>query len=500
MECLSDIAKGNPWWKHPGAIETDRYVAAWEESGLRWLPPVIDDFVLDRDAVYTLSGPDQIGKTTAVKMLIRALLAGGTRPQNVLYYSCYVVDGARELHDAIREYLKRGGRAKSERTFVFLDEVGIVQRWQMAIRRLWGTGLLKNCTVIATGSRTADLARSAGRLPGRCGGLNGEMDKILHPLSFPEYVALADKALAERIAPVLNGGHGRGRGRGGPLDSLFLGRIAPALRALSRDLDEINLHLDDYAATGGIPWIVDQARGRRAVPEDSYAAYLGMILDGTAAFGRIHEYTVGILEALIGSMGRPVSWSSLAKNAGLPDAAYAESYVSTLEGMSVLSTLRQYDAKSKTAMPGGARKMHFADPFYLHVMRGWIVPAMSYDASQEFLRDEDRRGRVVEGIVAGHLIRMALRRGPRKPWLNANRLSYWGYGPEKEVDFVYNDGHVEVPIEVKFGSRLTGRDLDGITAFKRATGAKNGLVLTRSTLSAGRECLKVPAALFLLLA
>lgn len=72
--------------------------------------------------------------------------------------------------------------------------------------------------------------------------------------------------------------------------------------------------------------------------------------------------------------------------------------------------------------------------------------------------------------------------------------------PGKEADFVYNDGRVEVPIEVKFGRSPNRRDLDGIAAFKKAAGAKNGLVLTRSALSAERECLKVPASLFLLLA
>lgn len=497
MECLSDVAQGNPWWEDPGAIEADRHVAAWKESRLRWLPPVIDDFALDRDAVYTLRGTEQIGKTTAVKLLIRALLARGTRPQNVLFYPCDLVDEARELHDVIRGYLGRDGRAKSERTFVFLDEVANVQRWQMAIKRLWGMGLLKNCTVIATGPRTADLTRPAGRIPGRDGGLDEDMDKILRPLSFLEYVTLADKALAERIAPALNGG----RGRGAHLDSLFRGRIAPALRSLSRDLDEINLHLDDYAASGGVPWIVDQLDGRRAVPEGSYAAYLDMIRGGAAAFGNIHEYVRGMLEALIDSIGRPVSWSSLAKDAGLPNATYARSYVSALVDMSVLSALREYDAKSKTTMPDGAVKVHFDDPFYLHAMHGWIVSTESYRASQEFLRDEDRRGRVVEGIAAGHLTRIALRRGPKRPpFLHENCLSYWGYGPGREVDLVYNDGHVEVPIEVKLGSRLAERDLDGIIAFKEATSAKNGLVLTQSTLSAGRECLEVPAALFLLLA
>lgn len=108
---------------------------------------------------------------------------------------------------------------------------------------------------------------------------------------------------------------------------------------------------------------------------------------------------------------------------------------------------------------------------------------------------------MVEGIVAGHLIRMAFRRSPKKPWfLHTNYLACWRRGPGREVDFVYNDGRVEVPIEVKPRGRLNKRDLDGIISFKKAARAENGLVLTRDSLSAERECLMVPAALFLMLA
>ena len=161
----------------------------------------------------------------------------------------------------------------------------------------------------------------------------------------------------------------------------------------------------------------------------------------------------------------------------------------------------QYNTKSKSTMPGRAKKIHFADPFYLHALHGWIVSTEAHYASQKFLGDVENRGHVVEGIVASHLIRMAFRRSPKKPWfLHSNYLAYWGYGPEKEVDFVYSDGQVEVPIEVKFGGRLTKRDLDGIIAFKKASRAQTGLLLTRDTLSSERECLRVPAALFLLLA
>ncbi len=460
------------------------------------MPSVIDDFTLDKDAVYTLRGARQIGKTTAVKLLIRRLLGKGIRPQNILFYSCDVAGEARGLYDVVREYLRHRDREKSERTFIFLDEVSSVRKWQMAIKRLWDMGLLENCTVIATGSHTIDITRSAERLPGRRGRLNEAMDKVMYPLSFLEYVMLVDEPLAQKIRSALNGGSDRDK----HLDSLFSGRILPALRDLSKDINTLNLHLDDYATSGGIPWIIDQLDNQRAIPEDLYAMYLNLMLDDMASFERKQEIVKGIVTALMDALGWPVSWTSLAKKVGLPNATYALSYVSVLEDMFMLSVIYQYNTKTKSTMPGKDKKIHFADPFYFHTLHGWAVSTEAYYTSKKFLGDAQNMGHIVEGIVSNHLIRMAFRRSPKKPWfLYTNYLTYWRYGPDKEVDFVYNDGSVEVPIEVKFGRNLNARDLDGIIAFKKATGAKNGLILTKSTLSTVRECLKVPVALFLLL-
>ena len=497
LDWLSDLGDENPWWSDPDAIERDQYIVAWEGSRLRWMPSVVDDFTLDKDAVYTLRGARQIGKTTAVKLIIRALLGKGIRSQNILFYSCDITGGARELYDVIREYLRHRQREKSERTFIFLDEISSVRKWQMAIKRLWDVGLLKNCTVIATGSHSVDLTRSAERLPGRRGRLNEAMDKIMHPLSFLEYVMLSDRALAEKIALALDDGRGRDK----LLDSLFSGKIPPGLQSLSGCVEALNLHLGDYATNGGIPLIIEQRDKRRTIPEGSYTAYLNLMLDDVAAFERKQEVVKGIATALIRSIGRPVSWASLARDVGLPNATSALSHASVLEDMFMLSTMYQYNTKTKTTMPGKGKKIHFTDPFYFHALHGWIVGTEAHYASQKFLRDGSNLGHVVEGIVGSHLIRMAFRRSPKKPWfMYTNYLAYWRHGPEKEVDFVYHDGHVEVPIEVKFGRNLNKRDLDGIIAFKKASGARNGLLLARSALSAERECLKVPAALFLLLA
>lgn len=497
MVWASDLDGDNPWWDDPGSIERDKYILAWEQSRVRRLPAVLDDLALDRDAVYTLRGARQIGKTTAAKLLVRRLLADGVSPYNILFYSCDVAGDSRGLYEIIRAYLSHRDRARAERTFILLDEISSVGKWQLAIKRLWDMGSLRNCTIVAAGSHTVGPAHSAARLPGRRGGLDEAMDKIMRPLSFFEYVASVDGNLAKKIRPAAEGGGGRD----GALDAVFSGSISAMLRSLSAELPALNGHLDDYVLSGGIPLVVEKRRGRNAIPEETYAAYLDLVLDDIASFGRKHEAVKGISAALTGSIGRPVSWTSLSKKTGLPSAASAMEYVSLLKEMLMVSIMYQYNAGSKSTMPRSGKKIHFADPFYFHTLHGWAVRTEAYYAGQKFLGDEKNLGHMVEGVVAGHLIRAAFRRSPQKPWFRySNYLAYWRYGPEREVDFVYNDGHVEIPIEVKFGRSATKRDLDGIIAFKKKTGAKNGLVLTRDALASERECLKVPAPLFLLLA
>ena len=495
MVWLNELAVDSPWWGDPGAIETDAYVAAWEQSGVRWYPSILGDFTLDKDAVYTLRGARQIGKTTSIKLLIRTLLRKGIRPHNILFYSCDIAGDPKGLYGVVGEYLRHRERDKSERTFIFLDEISSVRKWQMAIKYLWDRGSLKNCTVLATGSHTVDLTYTTERLPGRRGNLNEAMDKILRPLSFLEFSMLTDKRLSKKISAL-----GDARRRDMLLGAAFSGSVPGPLRPLLVELDALNALLMEYAACGGIPCIVEEALRRREVPEDAYASYLNSMLDDFASFERRQDTVEGIAAALISSMGCPVSWTSLAKRTGIPNTATAMSYVSILEEMFMLSNMSQYNAEAKHTMPGRGKKIHFVDPFYLHVLNGWVTRTEAWHAGQKLLADEKGAGHVVEGIVASHLIRMAFRRSPKKPWFrHANYLAYWKYGPQKEVDFVYNDGAVEVPIEVKFRNRLTKRDLDGVIAFKKAAGAKSGLILTKNSLCAERECVKIPASMFLLL-
>jgi len=125
-----------------------------------------------------------------------------------------------------------------------------------------------------------------------------------------------------------------------------------------------------------------------------------------------------------------------------------------------MSVLYQHNYEKKKAIYRKAKKIHFQDPFYFGVMNGWISNTASFDTARRFLADAGNLGRLVEGIVANHLIRMAFMRSPKKQTFDySGHVYYWQYDGG-EVDLIYDDGRgIKIPVEVKFQSQINKRDL-----------------------------------------
>ena len=71
-----ELIDQNPWWRNPKAIEQDNHILELEKSRVKWDPRLRRMFTLDKDIVYTLRGPRQVGKTTLLKNMIRGLSDG----------------------------------------------------------------------------------------------------------------------------------------------------------------------------------------------------------------------------------------------------------------------------------------------------------------------------------------------------------------------------------------------------------------------------------------
>src|SRR6266542_1707507 len=185
-----DLGRQNRWWSDPSAIELDHQLARARGARVRWRPPAA--FRFDQDALYTLRGPRQVGKSTAVKYEIERLLSSGWPAGSILYLDAELA-GLREAADLVatlRAFLDRHrspGDGATERLAIFVDEITRVENWGGALRGLIDNGELVGVTLVATGSHARDLRRGGERLPGRRGG-GAELDLELLPLGFREYV------------------------------------------------------------------------------------------------------------------------------------------------------------------------------------------------------------------------------------------------------------------------------------------------------------------------
>src|SRR4029077_4024252 len=161
MNINAKLRKANPWWRLPESIEKDESVQQWQESPLKYDPRIRHTFDYQRNLVYSLRGPRQVGKTTLVKLQIRDFLESGVSPWNIMYHSFDLEKSPNEVVDVITGYLDmtRTQRQASHK-YLFLDEISTVKDWQRGIKWLWDQGLLKNTTVVATGSHTLDIKRS----------------------------------------------------------------------------------------------------------------------------------------------------------------------------------------------------------------------------------------------------------------------------------------------------------------------------------------------------
>src|SRR3990170_977779 len=102
---LDRLTTANSWWVDRAAIEYDQHIRAWVEAPTRWTPRVVQELDLAAPAIYTLRGPRQVGKTTALKLMIRRSMQELPEDE-VLYYSCDLDDDP----DAIREVVQTAKR------------------------------------------------------------------------------------------------------------------------------------------------------------------------------------------------------------------------------------------------------------------------------------------------------------------------------------------------------------------------------------------------------
>ena len=105
---------------------------------------------------------------------------------------------------------------------------------------------------------------------------------------------------------------------------------------------------------------------------------------------------------------------------------------------------------------------------------------------------------LIEGIVSDHLTRLAFNARSSKQNFDYHYKVFYHVENGYEVDFVYDNSKIVVPIEVKYRNK-SRRDLAGMYKVLNKTHGK-GIVISKDRLDVLPEYVMIPAFLFLLLA
>ena len=83
---LEILVKKNPWWLGKEHIKEDVDYRKWEEKKIKWTPEIVDKININPFSLHFIFGPRQVGKTTAVKLLINKLLEK-KNPKSIFYFN-----------------------------------------------------------------------------------------------------------------------------------------------------------------------------------------------------------------------------------------------------------------------------------------------------------------------------------------------------------------------------------------------------------------------------
>lgn len=135
-----------------------------------------------RRQIISIIGLRRTGKTTIIQQVIDFLLKKGVKPKNTLYFS--FDETVKELSDVLNTYREINTiDFRKEETFVFLDEIQKLNRWQDQLKKYYD--LYPKIKFVISGSEGLFVKRQAKEtMAGRI------TEFFLPPLSFKEFLEL----------------------------------------------------------------------------------------------------------------------------------------------------------------------------------------------------------------------------------------------------------------------------------------------------------------------
>ena len=491
MISFSELVKQNPWWENSKSIEADPKIKDFEAAPLKWRPRIQKYIDVQKDVLYSLRGPRQVGKTTFVKLLIRDELAR-RKPTDIFYYTCDLVSGPVELKDIVDQFLDWSNRQSPARKLICLDEVTRVKNWEAGYKQIIDLRSLKNTTYILTGSSSLDLKHGVERLPGRKGENTGEQNhKILLPLKFAEYVELRNPGIHAAVTELHLDEHSvrvrAFRELMGPNAQKWIDPLLPHMPAL-------DVLFDEYQLTGGVMTAVNQYHRKNEISNNTYELYLQMFFGDLARLNREESTAKKVLSSILKHPQSHVGWHQLATESNIPTDLTVQNYGDVLQNLFVLNIYHAFDQNRKQPKHRSEKKLQIPNPFFFHAFRGYLEnPAGDYfQQAQSYLLRPESKGALAEFITGDHLTRMAYNHHPSDLFDQSNFVFYVRNAAGETIDFIVRLPDGFLPVEVKYQNTITNSDFKNLKKFDQ------GILATKDYLALGSSHPAIPIPLLLL--
>ncbi len=445
MVLTTEVTRDNPWWKNRQAIEEDPQLRRLENQPFTHRHE-LENFNYCQDAVYTLRGPRQVGKTTLLKMIIRYLLKSESyriQPRDILYLNVQAVDVSthNDLQNLIQEFIEdRRTLETDNRLYLFLDEVTGITDWGKAIQSLHGRGLTENVFILATGSHALDIKRGGERMPGRRGKID-HPDWVLLPLSFQDYV----KALAEQSTLQIPD-------KIPEIDLFDIKKTYESARELQMYSPPVDNLFQRYLQTGGYPYAISAEIGKDMIPEGVYRQFQHAIREEMRKAGRRETYFRELVAwAVDKHLGKEFSWSTASSDTHIGSKNTARNYLEDGEGVFIWHIMnRVINIGEPTPAPKSPKKLYTLDPFCWHSLTTWVEGQPDpWSQTLEVLANNNFLGDFVESIVADHLKRR----------FGHFALYHRSSQGKEEIDFVLHKSPEEYSlVEVKHRNEIKQSD------------------------------------------
>lgn len=496
---IGELTEHNPWWLEPAAIDTDRLVSDYDSSSLKWRARLEKTFQWDLDVIYVLRGPRQVGKSTLLKLKLRDLLRSGVQSRRLFYWPCDLIEGPEKLVAVVNAYLDFARKEKETRLYLFLDEISSVRDWQKGIKLLYDSGRLRNCTIVLTGSHNIDLRKASETLAGRRGEVHKLKDrlpdKILLPMKFSEYVDERSERIRELVRHMDLLKAERRHAIWSQISRGVLPRDVKELEVAQREIQRL---FDEFLITGGIPKTIERYLTDGSISRDVYEGYVELLLRDIRRWNGNEVILRQIVKRLVDTLSTPVTLNSLREETDISSHHTTGTYLDFLRDSFVVTVIHKLDKNKDAPVIRNSRKIHFEDPFLFHALSAWSLGRDPYRETLRFLSEPDKKSKLVECVVADHLVRLLFSYQPSAQFDYTRHLFHW-QSNRRQLDFAIRMDLNYLPIEVKYQSRLNAEDFQPVLDFQKGGKSTRGLLLTKDILQEKRSHLEIPVALCLML-